>query len=381
MKCALIVVLAICSALPLPAVDTPCDVIVARIESGGTALSRSLTGTLCTFAAKQRWIAAADADAVRTRNDLRVLLRKRSGQDVIDAGAQMFVSFERAAGNSVGTTWQARDTDHYRLFVRPGSAAAQDLDLIAADAERSRAGLVEAFGLEPILRSREAVVRTKQPAGIEHAQPSNRIAIYLYANRQDDTDKRVGPHSMGATSFSATIDESGRGRLQPSIHVLYYNPISLSVVEHEIAHTLVMMAAFDAAAIDKPLSGAADLKRAFFAGYRPMPAFLNEGFAGYGLYYAGCYSAWGLLGSPEELAVEGKLPPLDKLLRANHLDARQSLAAATFLRYLMNIKGAEAVRQWLLSADVASFQTIMGIAIDEAERGWLQRLRGARASE
>lgn len=376
MKSLLNAVLTICSALPLAAADTPCDVVVARIEGGGATLSRSLTDTLCRFAAEQQWISAADAETVRSRDDLRVLLRKRSGQDVIDLGSRLFASYERAAGSAAGTTWEVRDTEHFRLFVRPASAASKDLDLIAAGVERSRAGLVEAFGLEAVVRAREALVRTKQPADIEKGEPSNRIAVYLYPTRHDDTGKRVGPRSMGATSFGATIDEGGRGRLQPAIHILYYSPFSLAVLEHEIAHTIVMMAAFDEAAIDKPLSGEADLKKAFFAGYRPMPAFLNEGFAGYGLYYAGFYPAWGLLGLPEELALEGKLLPLSKLVRAKHLDPRQSLISATFLRYLLQTKGADTVRPWLLSADraIGSFQKTMGMTIEEAERGWLEWL-------
>lgn len=351
--------------------SSPCDAVVSRVEAEGSALSRSLTDTVCRFAAEQQWISAADVDGIRTRGDLRALLQKRSGGDLIDAGEKMFASFERATGSTpAGQAWETRDTEHYRLFARPGSAASRDIELIGAEAERSRAGLVTAFGLDGTIKAREAV--------------TNRVAVYLYPARRDDTEKRVGRHSMGATSFGATIDDSGRGRLKPSIHILYFNPFSLAVLEHEIAHAVIMMAAFDPAAIDKPLAGETDLKKAFFSGYRPISAFVNEGFGDYGLYYAGFYAAWGLLGPPEELALslqtQRKLPAISKLLRARRLDLRDhkaiSLASATFLRYLLQTKGADAVRPWLLSASTAdAFEKILGVTIDEAERGWSAWLR------
>lgn len=344
-------------------VSNPCEAIVNRVEADGSAISRSLTDTLCRFAAEQQWISAADADGIRTRADLRALLQKRSGGDLIDAGEKMFASFERA--NAVGQGWETRDTEHFTLLVRPGSAAAKDLETIAAEAERSRSGLLEDFALDD--------------------NKAGRIPIYLYSSRQDDTEKRLGRHGMGATSFGATIDEkSGRGRLKVSIHAVYFNAFSLAVLEHEISHAVIMTAAFDQSAIDKPLAGEGDLKKAFFAGYRPISAFVNEGFGDYGLYYAGFYPAWGLLGSPEELALsmqaQGKLPPISKLVRAGRLDPRDhkatSLASATFLRYLLQTKGATPVRQWILLANSANaFQATLGITVEEAERGWLTWLR------
>ena len=63
--------------------------------------------------------------------------------------------------------------------------------------------------------------------------------------------------------------------------------------QHETAHLVVMLAAFDVAALDRPLDGEADLRKAFFSGYRKVPAFLNEGLADYGLYYTGFFQQWG----------------------------------------------------------------------------------------
>jgi hypothetical protein len=384
---ATVMLLLLARALPAAGQDTACDPLAERLSPAAPP-ARALTAMLCRYAASQKWIAAGDLESAQTPADFRQLLRKRSGKDPLDIGQSMFESFERTAAAIPATPgWLVRDTPHYRLFVRPGSVAARDLDIIAAEVERSRAGIAGDFALEPALTLRERAISTPSPPDAAPQEPSTRVAILLYQNRADDKEGHVGRNSMGATQFGATI-ESGKGRLRTSIHVLYDNLFSIAVIEHEIAHATVMLAAFDPAAIDKPLAGENELKKAFFAGYHKIPAFLNEGVGDYGLYYAGFYRAWGLLGSPESLADglrrEGSLPPLDRLLRGDAMmHAREhktySLAAATFLRYLLQTQTPEAVRDWLFSGDAAAdaMPKRFGMAAADVEKAWASWLATA----
>lgn len=292
----------------------------------------------------------------------------------------MFDTFGREAeAIRPAAGWVVRDTEHFRFFARSDSVAVHDFEMLAAEAEKSRSGIADALGVGEMLAARERVISTPDADDGTQHEPSSRIAVFLYANRAD-AGKHAGRHSMGSTSFSATIVD-GRGRLSPSVHVVYYNAFSIAVLEHEIAHTVMMLAAFDPSAIDKPLGGAKDLKKAFFDGYHALPAFVSEGVADYGLYYTGFYPAWGLLGSPESLAAslrtEGKLPALDRIVRSDAMmHAREhkafSLAAATFLRYLAQSRSAESVRQWLLAdnGSPVAFKKRFGVDLSEAERGW-----------
>lgn len=356
-----------------------CDALADRLSSA-TPLARSLTATFCREAAAQKWIVADDLESVQTPADFRQLLQKRAGKDVLDIGQSMFESFESAAASGTAAAgWVVRDTAHYRIFVRPESAAAHDLDIIAAEAERSRAGIAEAFALASPLQASEAVISIASRPDAGPQEPSNRVAVLLYPNRASDKDGHVGKNSMGSTQFGATI-EAGKGRLRPSIHALYYNLFSLAVLEHEIAHAAIMLAAFDPAAVDRPLAGEKELREAFFAGYHKLPGFLSEGAGDYGLYYAGFYKAWGLLGSPESMAAalrrEAALPPLERLLRGDaKMHARGhktfSLAASTFLRYLLQTQKPEIVRDWLFAgASVDEFPRRFGMSLGEAERAW-----------
>lgn len=364
---------------PAAAEDVNCGLLAERL-SPTTPLAHSLTAIFCREAAAKKWIVASDVESVRTAADFRHLLQKRAAKDVLDIGESLFESFEKsAAAVPAASGWIVRDTPHYRIFVRPESAAARDLGLIAREMEHSRTGIARDFALEPALAAREAVISTATQDAPGAKEPSNRVAVFLYSNRADDHDKRVGKNSMGSTQFGATID-AGKGRLRPSIHVLYYNLFSIAVIEHEIAHTTVMLSAFDPSAIDVPLAGEKDLRKAFFAGYRKLPGFLSEGVGDYGLYYAGFYPAWGLLGPPESMASSllrgGTLPPLDRLLRADaKMHARGhksfSLAASTFLRYLLQTQKPESVRDWLFDgASTAEFQKRFGLSVSDAEKAW-----------
>lgn len=358
--------------------DSPCAALASRV-SPGAVLASSLTTTLCSEALSRKWLSAEELPAISTAPELRAALQKGSALDLLDLGQAMFESFERASRPASGE-WILHDTEHYRFVTRAGSPAARDLDLIGAEAERSRDGIARAFGIAEAIAASERVVSSAGLPEPLKAEPSPRVVVFLHASRQDDSDKRIGRHSMGSTQFSATIEER-RGRLGPSIHVLYFNPFSLAVLEHEIAHATVMLAAFDSAAIDVPLADEKSLKTAFFKGYRQMPAFVSEGIGDYGLYYAGFYPAWGALGSPEALAfallTAGKLPPLEKLLRSDALmHAREhktfSLASATFLRFLQQNRDAEALHGWLFDdqGSPGAFRQRFGIELSSAERDW-----------
>jgi hypothetical protein len=377
---AIFVLLLLANIFPAAGQQPICDALAERLSSP-TPLARSLTAIFCREAAAQKWIVAGDLESVQTPADFRQLLQKRAGKDLLDIGQSMFESFESAASLKVAASgWVVRDTEHYRIFVRPESAAANDLDIIAAEVERSRAGIAEAFALESALAAREAVISTASRPDAGRQEPSNRVAIFLYPNRAGDKDGHVGKNSMGSTQFGATIDE-GKGRLRPSIHVLYYNLFSIAVIEHEIAHTAMMLAAFDPAAIDRPLAGEKELRKAFFAGYHKLPNFLSEGVGDYGLYYAGFYNAWGLLALPESMAAalrrQRSLPPLERLLRSDaKMHARDhkafSLAASTFLRYLLRTQKPEMVRDWLFAgASGDEFPKRFGMSVADAERAWV----------
>jgi hypothetical protein len=364
---------------PAAGEDPICDPLAERLSSA-TPLARSLTVTFCREAAAQKWIVARDVESVQTPADFRQLLQTRAGKDLLDIGQSMFESFEKAAASlPAASGWVVRDTEHYRIFVRPDSAAARDLDVIGAEAERSRAGIAEDFALGSALATREAVISTASRPDAGRQDPSTRVAVFLYANRADDKDGHVGRNTMGSTQFGATI-EAGKGRLRASIHVLYYNLFSIAVIEHEIAHVAVMLAAFDPAAIDRPLAGEKELRTAFFAGYRQLPGFLSEGVGDYGLYYVGFYKAWGLLGPPESMAAAlrrgGGLPPLGPLLHGDaKLHARGhkifSLAVSTFLRYLLQTQKPETVRDWLFAgASSDELSRRFGMSAADAERAW-----------
>jgi len=395
-----ILVLLLATVLPAAGQDPSCDLLAERLSSP-PPLAGVLTATFCREAVAKKWIVAGDLESVQTPEDFRQLLQKRTGKNLLDIGQSMFESFESASASLPGASgWVVRDTAHYRFFVRPGSAAANDLDIIAAEAERSRAGLAGDFALESALAASEAVISTftpptdpaggprpgarrrlplELPGGAGTLEPSRRIAVFLYPNRADAKDGRIGRNSMGSTLFGATI-EGGKGRLGVAIQVLYYNLFSVAVVEHEIAHATVMLAAFDPAAIDLPLAGEKELRKAFLAGYRKLPGFLSEGVGDYGLYYAGFYKAWGLLGSPESMAASlrrgGSLPPLEGLLRGGaKMHARGhktfSLAASTFLRYLLQTQKREAVRDWLFAgASSDELPKYFGMSAADAERAW-----------
>jgi hypothetical protein len=376
-------VLAISQAATGPpnAAASACPALAERVSPASPALARVLTTSLCEQLVAARKLTTDDAARLQDAAALAKVATAGGTRDVLDAGTELF---ERAAATAVaGSTesWVTRQTPHYILLARPGTRAAADLDLVAEETELCRSGLARAWGLDDRLAARDRAIRAGLPAGVT-GEVQGRIPIFLYPTR-DAADGRVGRHSFGAASLAATVGDDGRPFLKPSIHVVYANALSIAVVQHEVAHLVAMIAAFDPAALDVTVKGKADLQRAFFAGYRKLPEFVNQGLADYGFYYEGMYARWGLFGPVRDLAAvhEPRLPAMTRVIEADQsFHGRDhkafSLAAATFLRFLAEKKSAPAVGEWLLAGGQASsFDRTFGMTLAEAEQQWRAWLR------
>jgi hypothetical protein len=209
------------------------------------------------------------------------------------------------------------------------------------------------------------------------------IPLYIHASRNGDGAEKIGKSTYGNASLGATIVDR-RGRMTFRINVLYFNALFLAVLEHEVAHAVVLLSTFDPKELlAREIAGEADLRKAFMAGYRPIPALLQEGLGDWAFYYKGFHAAWGLLPPPEamvmDLRMQGKMLPLKDILtrsaafRAQNSKA-YSLEAASFLEFLFRTKGRDTVKRWLFTpgADAAkSFESVLGLKVADAERLWL----------
>jgi hypothetical protein len=213
------------------------------------------------------------------------------------------------------------------------------------------------------------------------------IPIYLHASRKGDGAEKIGRQSYGNASLGATIVDR-RGRVTFRINVFYLNLLSLAVLEHEVAHAVVLLASFDPKELTaRELAGESDLRKAFMAGYRPVPSLLQEGLGDWAFYFHGFHAAWGLLPAPgrmvKDLAAAGKTLPLKDILaksatfRAMNFKA-YSLEAASFLEHLFQTRPKADIKRWLLApgTDAAkTFESVFGVKVSDAETAWLGALK------
>jgi hypothetical protein len=192
---------------------------------------------------------------------------------------------------------------------------------------------------------------------------------------------------MGVMSFGATIlsegPDKGAGRLTARIDILYLNPLSLAVLHHEIAHSALFLGSFDPAPLAaRPLRGEPDLRKAFFAGYKPIPPFLQEGIGDYIFYYRVLTPRWPLLIPPAEimrsLLDSRDFISLNRLLKegAAFRSRRRkaySLEAAAVVDFLLRSHGPEKLKSWFNAPEkdgVRSFEKTYGYSVEELESRW-----------
>lgn len=322
--------------------------------------------------------------AAKSRSDLLRRLKVLTGKDLLDFGTDMFGYYEKKAAPDAGAVWVKVPAGPFRLYLRPGSPADADRDLIARDAAETASRVAAALDMGPAFDSvRGLLVDDENEKG---AGPGL-IPIYLHASRKGDGAEKIGKQSYGNASLGATIVER-RGRVTFRINVFYLNALSLAVLEHEVAHAVVLLASFDPKELTaRELAGEADLRKAFMAGYRPVPSLLQEGLGDWAFYYHGFHAVWGLLPPPErmvkDLRTAGKALPLKDILaksatfRAANYKA-YSLEAASFLEHLFRTRTKDDIKHWLLApgTDAAkTFESVFGIKVEEAEMAWLGALK------
>ncbi|MCX6566302.1 MAG: hypothetical protein NTW38_07770 [Candidatus Aminicenantes bacterium] len=208
------------------------------------------------------------------------------------------------------------------------------------------------------------------------------IPVRLYESREEEGASKIRKESQGSATLGATITDQA-GRLTFEIDILYLNALSLSVLEHEAAHAVVLLSTFDTAALtSRPLQGESDLRKAFFAGFRKIPTFLQEGLGDWGFYYHGFHRNWGLLPSAGDLVAgleaKGRTLPLAELLAGDIRYAARnrkafSLEAASFIEFLLETQGREKVLRWLLTNETnaaKTFESVFGQTVTAAERNW-----------
>ena len=364
-----------------PAPPIECEALAARLMPEAPAVARALTASLCAHLVADGSITSA---AVADMKDVGALVAAATAggrRDLLDAGADWFERAEAAARAPVTDRWIAKVTAHYVVLARPDTAAARDLAMVAEELEATRDGLARAFELSERLVVRDRRVRAAVPDGVD-VEVEGRIPVFLHPNRAS-AGQRVGRHSYGSAALGASLGDSGRVALAPAINVVYVDALSIAVAQHEVAHLAAMMSAFDISVLDGPIGNQEALKRAFFAGYRKLPAFVTEGLADYGLYYEGFYTRWAVFGPVRALAAAeiSRLPPLAELLRSDlAFHGRRhkafSLASATWLQFLRERHGAAKVRDWLLAgADMRTFRETIGVDLAASEREWIAWLK------
>jgi hypothetical protein len=385
---------AICFLLAAPAFsaaaaagDAPRELLMKRLaaEPPAALLFTPLTGLLLDYAESAVPPEKhAEIYAAENRSDLLRRLKVLTGKDLLDFGIDMFGYYEKKMPPDPGAAWVKVPAGPFRLYLRPGSPADADRDLIARDVVETAARVAAALDMAPAF---EAACTLLADDENEKGAGPGLIPVYLHASRKGDGAEKIGKQSYGNASLGATIVER-RGRTTFRIHVFYLNALSLAVVEHEIAHAVVLLASFDPKELKaRELSGEADLRKAFMAGYRPVPSLLQEGLGDWAFYYHGFHAAWGLLPPPERMVSDlrsaGKALPLKDILaksatfRALNYKA-YSLEAASFLEHLFRTRAKDDIKRWLFApgTDAAkTFESVFGVKVADAEAAWLGGLK------
>ena len=370
---------------PVAADDSARDQMLKRLMAGELAsalLFAPLTNLLLDYAEtiipKTK---LAELYGSEGRADFLRRLKGLTGQDILDFGNDMFRFYEERASRATGDPWINITAGPLLLYIRPGSAADKDRDLISRDAADTAARIAAALDLASAF---ETARRLLVPAS---GSAPDLIPVYLHPSRKDEASQRIRKQSYGSTTLGATIVDRA-GRLTCRIDVFYLNALSLAVLEHEVAHAVILLASFDTSPlVARELGGEAELRKAFFAGYRQIPSILQEGLGDWAFYYHGFHRNWGLLPPPEDMVRElravAKTLPLKELL-GRSVTLRDpkykvySLEAASFLEYIVRTRGKDVVRRWLFSGQTdgaKTFASIFGLAIEDAEKEWLAQER------
>lgn len=385
---------ALCFLLAAPAFsawigggDSPRELLMKRLaaEHPAAPLFAPLTSLLLDYAESAVPPEKhAEIYASESRSDLLRRLKALTGKDLLDFGVDMFGYYEKKMAPDPGAAWIKVPAGPFRLYLRPGSPAEADRDLIARDAVETAARVASSLDMGPAFDAVRALLADDED---EKGAGPGLIPVYLHASRKGDGAEKIGKQSFGNASLGATIIDR-RGRVTFRINVLYLNPLSLAVLEHEIAHAVVLLASFDPKELTaRELAGEPDLRKAFMAGYRPVPSLLQEGLGDWAFYYHGFHAAWGLLPAPgrmvSDLRSAGKTLPLRDILaksatfRAMNYKA-YSLEAASFLEHLFRTRAKDDIKRWLLApgADAAkTFESVFGIKVADAEAAWLGSLK------
>ena len=326
---------------------------------------------------------AAIYDA-RDRADLLQRIEAAAGKDLIDLGSEMFAYYESRAPRDFDPSWTAFPAGAFLVHVHPGSTADRERALISREINSVTINALRALGLTEEFAAAQAALKPAAP------ESAGLIPIYLYAARKEPGAAKISKTSTGNATLGATIIDKA-GRLTFEAHILYFNALSLPVIEHEAAHAVVMLGTFDVVALTaKPLDGESDLRKAFFAGLRKIPTFLQEGLGDWAFYYHGFHNQWGLLPSPESLLAllrrEGRTLPLPELLAGDIRYAAKnrkaySLEAAAFLQYLLKTYGTDRVKRWLFTNETSgakTFAVVFGLPLEAAEKEFLAAAGGVR---
>jgi len=385
---------AICFLLAAPAFSaqavaggSPRDLLMKRLaaEPPAAPLFVPLTNILLDYAEsvvpKEKH---PEIYAAESRADLLRRLKLLTGKDLLDFGTDMFGAFEKKAAPDRGAAWIKVPAGPFRLYLRPGSPADADRDLIARDAAETAARIAAVLDMGPAFDAVRALLADDEN---EKGAGPGLIPIYLHASRKGDGAEKIAKQSYGNASLGATIVER-RGRMTLRINVFYLNALSLAVLEHEVAHAVVLLASFDPKELlARELAGEPDLRKAFMAGYRPVPSLLQEGLGDWAFYYHGFHAAWGLLPPPEtivkDLRAAGKTLPLKDILsksaafRAANYKA-YSLEAASFFEYLFRTRSKDDLKRWLFApgSDAGkTFESILAVKVADAEKAWLEAMK------
>lgn len=325
----------------------------------------------------------------RSMEELGILVEEQFGKNIIEFGEKMFVFFEAEAVKDSDlnldqlSSW---DSEHFVFFTHPGSAAEQDIELIKSSAEQTYSSLISCLEIKDETEQSLKALHTAHP-GEDKENREGRIAVYLHQVRKGKRAEKVGKNSFGSMSLGATILESGEekgwGRLTAVIDILYFNAFSLVVLDHEIAHAVLFLGSFDPEPLlKKPLKGEADLRKAFFAGYKPISPFLHEGIGDYVIYYHTFYRNWPILPKIEKtiqsIQLAGAYIPLNKLVKEDRVfrmkhHKEYTLQAASFINYLIQTYGRAKLKEWFLNGKDAlqNFEKIYKLPLSESEKEWL----------
>jgi hypothetical protein len=328
----------------------------------------------------------------QTARELGTLFEKQFGKNIIELGEKMFAFFEEKASRDAtprSGEWSDWTSEHFVFFANPGSRAEADIELVKSSAEETLAFLAFSLAMEEELAHSLKVLHSVLPEKNKKESTKSfpgKITVYLHQAREGEAMKSISRRSQGATSFGATIIESGEekgwGKLTAQISIFYFNAFSLAVLNHEVAHALLFLGSFDPSSLTKsPLKGESDLKKAFFAGYTPLSPFLHEGLGDYVIYYHGFYHHWPLLPEPEKIVQSFfNSPiylPLKRLVREDGAFRKEhhkeySLEAASFINYLIRTYGKERLKKWFLSGkdSAGNFEKIYKKPIANAENEW-----------